>query len=626
MSQYVVSARKYRPQIFGEVVGQQQVTDTLKNALKSNHLAQSFLFCGPRGVGKTTCARILAKAINCEQPADDMEPCNSCASCESFNAHTSFNIHELDAASNNSVDDMRALTDQVRFTPQAGKYKVYIIDEVHMLSQAAFNAFLKTLEEPPPYAVFILATTEKHKIIPTILSRCQIFDFKRIGVKDIVGHLQHICSRESVQAEDNALHVIAQKADGALRDALSIFDKVASFSGDTITYDDVVKNLNILDYEYFFTITEQLVIEDSTALLLSFNDILSRGFEGDTLMLGLAEHFRNLLMCKDEATLPLLEVSTDVAERYRHQAGLVDDSFLLNALDLASQCDVGYKMARNKRLHVELTLLKICFLNSVLETAALPVKKKQASPSEPVKKPAKKTLPEPAVESPSQAPVKAERAEEQPAEQIAEQGPSTAAVIQEAGDASPVETMGSAPIADDGTDEVEPEVETAGREAPENGSASLNLMQELEQAVSGKSFKIEQKEEEENDAPPLTGEKVLEAWQHFLVSNAPDLPSNFLSNAKELQPSLREGKEITLVTNSSVSRGFIVEQSSLIKTYMRDYFQQSDIQFRVDLVVDESDDQQPKSYLKPEEQFREMAKDNPSLIDFQKRFDLDIEY
>ena len=329
MSQYVVSARKYRPQKFDEVVGQQQVTGTLKNALKSNQLAQSFLFCGPRGVGKTTCARILAKAINCEQPSEEMEPCNSCSSCESFNANASFNIHELDAASNNSVEDMRNLTDQVRFAPQAGKFKVYIIDEVHMLSQAAFNAFLKTLEEPPSYAIFILATTEKHKIIPTILSRCQIFDFKRILVKDIVEHLKEICGKQTLEYEEGGLHIIAQKADGALRDALSIFDKISSSSDNGITYNGVIENLNILDYEFFFKVTDQLMIEDSASVLLSFNEVVSRGFEGDTFILGLAEHFRNLLMCKNVNTLPLLEVSDDIAERYKNQAQVVNESFFI---------------------------------------------------------------------------------------------------------------------------------------------------------------------------------------------------------------------------------------------------------------------------------------------------------
>lgn len=378
MSQYVVSARKYRPQKFDEVVGQEQVTKTLKNALKSNHLAQSFLFCGPRGVGKTTCARILAKAINCEHPSEDMEPCNNCGSCDSFNHHASFNIHELDAASNNSVEDIRSLTEQVRFAPQAGKFKVYIIDEVHMLSQAAFNAFLKTLEEPPPYAIFILATTEKHKIIPTILSRCQIFDFKRIFVPDIVGHLQHICKEENIESEEAGLHIIAQKADGALRDALSIFDKIASSAAGKITYASVIENLNILDYEYFFKITDQLLVEDSSSVLLAFNDVVSKGFEGDTFILGLAEHFRNLLMCKEPATIPLLEVSDDIAERYKLQAAVTSTSFLLNALDIASKCDASYKMARNKRLHVELSLLKICFLNRQVSQPQVELKKKSA--------------------------------------------------------------------------------------------------------------------------------------------------------------------------------------------------------------------------------------------------------
>lgn len=367
MQQYIVSARKYRPVKFDDVVGQEQVTVTLRKALKSGQLAQSFLFCGPRGVGKTTCARILAKAINCEQPDENFEPCNTCSSCSSFNASASFNIHELDAASNNSVEDIRSLVDQVRFAPQAGKYKVYIIDEVHMLSNAAFNAFLKTLEEPPSYAIFILATTEKHKIIPTILSRCQIYDFKRISNTDIIENLQDIAGAEGIQAEEQALHVIAQKSDGGMRDALSLFDKIVSYSGKDLTYNDVITNLNILDYDYYFKITDHLLIEDSSGVLQTFNDILARGFDGEIFLIGISEHFRQLLVAKDSNSLNLLEASDDLKQRYQVQVSKTNESFLLNALNIVNQCDINYKTARNKRLHVELALLKLCFLNTQLE-------------------------------------------------------------------------------------------------------------------------------------------------------------------------------------------------------------------------------------------------------------------
>jgi len=358
------------------VIGQEQVSQTLKNSLQKGHLAQSFLFCGPRGVGKTTCARILAKAINCENPSADMEPCNLCPSCEAFNRNASFNIFELDAASNNSVEDIRLLIDQVRFVPQSGKYKVYIIDEVHMLSSGAFNAFLKTLEEPPSYAIFILATTEKHKIIPTILSRCQIYDFKRIETMDIVSQLKSISAKEGVEADDAALHVIAQKADGGLRDALSLFDKLVSYCGNTLNYADVAENLSILDHDYYFKIIGYMLTEDASSVLLSFDEILKKGFDGEMFNIGLAEHLRNLLVCKDPATAALMEVSDDIKPRYHEQSLLTTEAFLLNALHITNQCDVQYKTARNKRLLVELALLKITYLHGRIQAVAEGEKKK----------------------------------------------------------------------------------------------------------------------------------------------------------------------------------------------------------------------------------------------------------
>ena len=357
--EFIVSARKYRPGTFHSVVGQASITATLKNAILNNHLAHAYLFCGPRGVGKTTCARIFAKTINCMNPGQDGEPCNECESCSSFNENRSYNIHELDAASNNSVDDIRSLVDKVRIPPQIGKYSVYIIDEVHMLSASAFNAFLKTLEEPPAHAIFVLATTEKHKILPTILSRCQIFDFNRIKIEDIEGHLAYVAKNEDVSFEVNALNVIAQKADGAMRDALSIFDQIVSFSGKNITYQSTIDNLNVLDYDYYFKLIDSFQKEDVTSVLLMFNEILDKGFDGQHFISGLSGHLRDLLVCQDQATLELLEVGGEIKNRYQQQATACEPDFLLKSLDIANQCDFQYKSAQNKRLHVEITLIKL---------------------------------------------------------------------------------------------------------------------------------------------------------------------------------------------------------------------------------------------------------------------------
>ncbi|OJV16672.1 MAG: DNA polymerase III, subunit gamma and tau [Dyadobacter sp. 50-39] len=372
MDHFVVSARKYRPVTFDSVVGQSHITTTLKNAIRTNHLAQAFLFCGPRGVGKTTCARILAKTINCQNLGDDVEACGECESCVSFQNNASFNIHELDAASNNSVEDIRNLIDQVRYPPQTGKYKIYIIDEVHMLSQAAFNAFLKTLEEPPSYAIFILATTEKHKILPTILSRCQIFDFNRIQSKDIAHHLRDIANKEGINAEHEALELIGQKADGGLRDALSMFDLNVTFSTNNhLTYAAVLENLHILDYDYYFKITDALTAGSIARSLILFDEILRKGFDGHLFVIGLLEHFRNLLVCKDPATVTLLQVSESAERKYLEQSLMADLSFLLSALSITGQCDINYKSAKNQRLHVELCLMKLANLPQVLQLHSL---------------------------------------------------------------------------------------------------------------------------------------------------------------------------------------------------------------------------------------------------------------
>lgn len=362
MENFIVSARKYRPDSFDTVVAQSSITNTLKNAIKSKQLAHAYLFCGPRGVGKTTCARIFAKTINCTNLTPETEACNECDSCKAFNSSRSFNIHELDAASNNSVDDIRNLTDQVRVPPQMGKYSVYIIDEVHMLSQQAFNAFLKTLEEPPKHAIFILATTEKHKIIPTILSRCQIFDFNRIRVEDIARHLEYVATREGVNAEPEGLNIIAQKADGAMRDALSIFDQIVSFSGKNITYADVIENLNVLDYDYYFRLTDQCLKNDIPSVLLTFNEILNNGFDGNHFINGLGSHFRDLLMSRDPVTVQLLEAGGEIRERYKVQAAACESQFLLDALQISNECDLQYKTSQAKRLLVELALIRIAQL------------------------------------------------------------------------------------------------------------------------------------------------------------------------------------------------------------------------------------------------------------------------
>ena len=372
MENFIVSARKYRPATFETVVGQHHITGTLKNAIKNNQLAQAFLFCGPRGVGKTTCARILAKTINCTSLTAEQEACGTCDSCVSFQTGHSFNFHELDAASNNSVDDIRSLIEQVRIPPQAGKYKIYIIDEVHMLSANAFNAFLKTLEEPPSYAIFILATTEKHKILPTILSRCQIFDFNRIQVDDISSHLNKIAIRENINVEADGLHIIAQKADGGLRDALSMFDQIVSYTNKNLTYKSVIDNLNILDYDYYFRLTQYLTTADVSNALILFDEVLNNGFDGNNFINGLASHLRNLLVAKDPQTTKLLEVSENIKQKYISQSQQTAVSFVLTALNLANQCDLIYKNSKNQRLQVELALIKMCHIPSVLQLAQQP--------------------------------------------------------------------------------------------------------------------------------------------------------------------------------------------------------------------------------------------------------------
>ncbi|MEO0732794.1 MAG: DNA polymerase III subunit gamma/tau [Bacteroidota bacterium] len=570
MSNFVVSARKYRPVRFDEVVGQQHVSQTLKNALQTDHLAHAFLFCGPRGVGKTTSARILAKVLNCQNRTADFEPCNECDSCLAFNNNASLNITELDAASNNSVDHIRSLTEQVRFQPQQGQYKVFIIDEVHMLSQAAFNAFLKTLEEPPPYAIFILATTEKHKIIPTILSRCQIFDFKRIQPKDIIAHLLDICKQEGITADEDALHIIAQKADGALRDALSIFDRITSFSGKRIEYDAVIENLNVLDYDYFFRAVDYLLTEDRAGMLLLFDEVLRKGFDEDLFLNGLAAHVRDLLVCKDEATLQLLEVGERLKSRYHQQAALSPPDLLLTILDIANDCDLGYRLARNKRLHVEMSLLKMTAIRRAFRN-------------------------EPTVLAPAAAPVE-KKSPEQPTRTVE----ATGIAGGEVADQPEIDPHLDAPV---------PPPEPAAPTAFKSVSLSDMIAEIAEEEATAKNVA---------DLPALDPESLQQAWDVFLRQQG---SSTLGLHLKMAAPGL-DGGEVVVRIGSQRVMASLRENKSLVE-HLRTTFQRPGLIMR--LQVDESlrPAQAPvKKRLTAKDKFLAMREKNPAIDDLRKRFDL----
>ncbi len=584
MSQFVVSARKYRPVRFDEVVGQEHVSQTLKNALQTDHLAHAFLFCGPRGVGKTTNARILAKVLNCQNRTPDFEPCNQCDSCQAFNRNASLNITELDAASNNSVEHIRALIEQVRFQPQQGKYKIFIIDEVHMLSQAAFNAFLKTLEEPPSYAIFILATTEKHKILPTILSRCQIFDFKRIQVADIVGHLQNICAQEGITADPDALHIIGQKADGALRDALSIFDRITSFSGKEITYEAVIENLNVLDYDYFFRTVDQLLTEDRAGIMLLFDEVLNKGFDEDLFINGLAGHLRNLLVCKDTSTLSLLEGGEKLKERYHQQSALAPTDLLLTALNLANDCDVNFRLARNKRLHVEMCLLKMAAMRRAFSLQTLPQaaapEKKTADGSQGLEKDAdsaEKSSPS-TVESPAMAESPAMVVEEKTSYQKAEA-------------AAPVKDLHSSL--------------TIGAVNTAALLAEIKAAQQPSPSI-------------EADTPDFTQEKLEEHWASFLNSQAETTLGVMMKMAKAVV----KDEGILIRVGSQRAAAAIRESSTLIDFFRHQF---ANPQLSIELEEDDSLKLQtppPKKRLTAKDKFLAMREKNPALEELRKRFDL----
>ncbi len=526
MENFIVSARKYRPATFDTVVGQQSITTTLKNAIRNNTLAQAFLFCGPRGVGKTTCARIMAKTINCLHPTDDMEACNECESCQAFNNNASFNIYELDAASNNSVEDIRNLVEQVRIPPQIGQYKVYIIDEVHMLSQAAFNAFLKTLEEPPAYAKFILATTEKHKIIPTILSRCQIFDFKRITIDDIEKHLAYVAKSEGVIAEPEALNIIAQKADGALRDALSIFDQMVSFSGKNITYKAVIENLNVLDYDYYFRIVDDLLQGNTSDILLLVNDIINKGFEPQHFITGMGNHLRSLLVSKDTATVQLLEVSEQLRQRYINQSSRCPLPFLIKALDINNQCDIDYRSVGNKRLHLEVNLMKMMYLEVGSQKSEVRSQKSEVGPNPQVG----------GINPPQQNEGKSQRDEATPkitTNSTIQQTPIQQTPIQQ----TPIQQTPIQQTLIQQTPIQQTPIQQPTRQRSRGVTSTISITNSMEQA------KKKDEEEEPTWDTAFTQDQLVESWNEF-VNKYKKISPNFAVGLGKYKPELKPGFEI----------------------------------------------------------------------------------
>ncbi|MEI8005170.1 MAG: DNA polymerase III subunit gamma/tau [Bacteroidota bacterium] len=599
MENFIVSARKYRPQTFDTVVGQATITNTLKNAIRHNQLAQAFLFCGPRGIGKTTCARILAKTINCESLSAEGGACDKCQSCISFNENSSFNIYELDGASNNSVDDIRTLVDQVRIPPQMGKYKVYIIDEVHMLSASAFNAFLKTLEEPPPYAKFILATTEKHKILPTILSRCQIFDFRRITVDDMVGHLKFVADKEGISFEENALHIIAQKADGAMRDALSIFDQLVSFAGNDLKYSTVIENLNVLDYEYYFTISDHILNSDIAGTLLTIDDIIGKGFEGQHFLSGFGEHLRNLLVCKDPATIRLMETAPSIRDRYSEQASRVQASWLLNLLDISNRCDLAYKTSNNKRIHLELALMQMCSASatpqaSLKQTAAqvsiLPVKAgppiasdtaRHTKASQPSAAPASQPVTAPPVSQPVAAPP----AVEKPRPAVTQPG------------VTPVKL----------------------RDLNHNVSGTISIKQSVK-PVAGTSEVLEDPASYDK-ATPFTQEELNAAWKEYVAGLKTGIP-HLYNSLVQFHPLLKEDFVIEITLENKLLETELSRIKGEMLGFLRNRLENGKLSLNTKV---EENLRESKPYT-DKEKFEKMVSKNPSLLKLKEGLDLEIEY
>lgn len=597
MDKFIVSARKYRPQNFSTVVGQSHITTTLKNAIKNNQLAHAFLFCGPRGVGKTTCARILAKTINCENQTKDGEACNTCQSCVSFDAGTSLNIHELDAASNNSVDDIRSLVEQVRFAPQAGKYKVYIVDEVHMLSSSAFNAFLKTLEEPPPYAIFILATTEKHKILPTILSRCQIFDFKRITNNDTIEHLQEICEKEEITAEKAALHVIAQKSEGCMRDALSILDKIVSFSSGKLTYSNTLEHLNILDEDYYFKLLDFMQQQQLSDAMLLYDEINRKGFEGDTLLEGYAEFVRNLLVSKDAKAAILLEVAEDFKQKYLQAAQKIETGWLIAALNLLNEAEINYKQARNKRLHVELTIIKLNYLLQAIQLVnddGVISKKKVVEQTKAV---AFRQLPIIKVK-----------------EEPKQEAPKAKLIIE---------------TADDGQRTTEQQHSTNISQRPTNNYQQTTVVDKPKTAL-GSLQKIRNKIAEQNNSEttvkPLTEEELYVCWGAFIEKLVERKNHSAVTNFKMASLKIVDATSIEITTGNNIQQKFIDQERSALIDHLQDYFSNKQLTYSIIIVETEENNEPVEKRLNTKEQYLKIIEEYPLVKELKDRLRLELDY
>jgi DNA polymerase-3 subunit gamma/tau len=610
MDNFVVSARKYRPQNFNTVVGQAPITTTLKNAILNNHLAHAFLFCGPRGVGKTTCARILAKTINCTSITKEGEACNTCESCVSFEKGASLNIHELDAASNNSVDDIRTLVEQVRFAPQAGKYKVYIVDEVHMLSTSAFNAFLKTLEEPPPYAIFILATTEKHKILPTILSRCQIFDFRRITSNDTVAHLEEIIGKENIKAEKNALQLIAQKSEGCMRDALSILDKIVSFSNGALTYENTLEHLNILDEAYFFKLLDHLTKQDLTQAMLLYDEINQKGFEGDMVLYGLASFIRNLLVCKDPASAKLLESIEGWREQYISVAKEISTPYLVSALNLLNEAEIQFKMARNKRLHVEMAIIKLNFLQQAIELSmedSQVVKKKLVDSHYPIR--LKKIIPL------SNSVVTKE------AKLIIEQQPvvSKAAVTKTSQASEPIKATADPITAAAQLSTKENSVPT--NTTPTEKGSNKNLLAVLQNKY-GEKYKIE----EVIDSIPLTIEDLKKCWDDFTLTLETALKHSAASTFKLAQLDIENETHFTITVPALTAQKFVEQERMNVLERVWEHFHNRAIQFSILVAASEKEDVPLHLSLNSKQKYERIAAMYPLVQELKTRLNLEIYY
>lgn len=611
MDNYIVSARKYRPATFDTVVGQRALTTTLKNAIANNKLAHAYLFCGPRGVGKTTCARIFAKTINCLSPKPDGEACNECESCKAFNEQRSYNIHELDAASNNSVEDIRSLIEQVRIPPQIGKYKVYIIDEVHMLSTAAFNAFLKTLEEPPHHAIFILATTEKHKILPTILSRCQIYDFSRISVTDTVKHLQGVAQKEGIDVEPEALTVIAQKADGGMRDALSIFDQVTSFSNGHITYKSVIENLNVLDYEYYFKLTDYILENKVSECMLLFNEVLKKGFDGNHFITGLSSHFRDLLVSRDEQTLQLLEVGASIRERYKAQAQKCEQKFLYKAMKLCNDCDLNYRQSKNKRLLVELTLIQLAQITSEEDDAGngrspkviKPIFNQQTAPAATQQQPVAQQQPitqQPANVQNVQQPVQQNTSEPQP----------------QYGNNPAQQQMHKLPDGLKVTQEKKIPVVKAGILGP----SIKKRPQHLEEVVAQKPAAQVQQAEKEWEDYDVYEKDLNYYWREF----ATRLPKEERANAgrmMNMSPKLLDDQTtFEVAVDNEMVQKYMQQLAPQIENHLREQLHNRKIRMSVRV---SAADENIRAYSHVE-RFQMMSKKNPNLLKLKEEFGLEL--